>query len=113
MDRSDKKELDKIERVALNALADILDQEARRQALEGLREDAEQLDRARRKRATVEEILWKILGDGPRAQQAFDRINQRLRRQAKMDRWLRPWWRFWYGLRRFCRRVFGRRGEDG
>jgi len=109
MNRSEKEGFEKTERATLNAFVDILDQAAQRQALEDLREQAEQLDRARRKRATVEEILWKILGDGPKAQQAFGRINKRLRRQAKVSRLLAPWFR----LRRWVRGIFRRRGVDG
>jgi len=54
----------------------------------------------------VEHILWKILGDGPEAQRAFERVNRRLRRQAKVDRLLAPWFRV---RRWFRRRIFGRK----
>jgi hypothetical protein len=59
-------------------------------------------------RIDVSRILVRILGDGPEAQRAFERITQRQRRRAKVDRLLRPWFR----LRRTLQESFRRKGRD-
>lgn len=113
MNTSEKGDWNKIERFVLRAFVDCLDQEARQQAVEGMREDVRRLNETRQTTAKVEHILWKILGDSDEVREAMDRINRRLRRQAKVDRLLRPWWRFWYGLQDRVRGIFRRREEDG